>query len=64
MSPRDQQPAEAYALAEQTRADGLAQRAEVISSTPGHPSAASLPHYQAAYQDAATNAAHHTQQPE
>jgi hypothetical protein len=59
-----QQPAEALAQAEQTRADGLARRIGQITSTPGHPSAGSLPHYQAAYKDASGNAAAHTAQPE
>jgi hypothetical protein len=55
---------EFFAQAEQTRADGLAQRIGEISSTPGHPSTGSLPHYQAAYQNASGNAAAHTAQPE
>jgi hypothetical protein len=54
---------EDFAAEEQTRADGLAQRCEEISSTPGHPSAGSLPFYQAAYQDASGNAAASTDQP-
>lgn len=58
-----QQPAEALAAVEQNRADGLARRIGQIASTPGHPSARSLPHYQAAYQNAAGNAAAHTAQP-
>ena len=54
---------EFFAQAEQTRADGLAARIGEITSTPGHPSAPSLPHYQAAYQNASGNAAAHTAQP-
>lgn len=60
----NQQPAEAFAAAEQTRADGLADRIDQITATPGHPSSGSLPHYQAAYQNASSNAAAHTAQPE
>jgi hypothetical protein len=63
MDRSNQQPAEAFAAVEQARADGLAQRIEEISGTPGHPSSGSLPHYQAAYQDASGNAAAHTSQP-
>jgi hypothetical protein len=58
-----QQPDEAFAVAEQARADGLADRIDQITAMPGHPSAGSLPHYQAAYQDASGNAAAHTCQP-
>jgi hypothetical protein len=58
-----QQPSETFAQVEQTRADGLARRISEISSSVGHPSASSLPFYQAAYQDASTNAAAHTEQP-
>ncbi|MFE3601828.1 hypothetical protein [Streptomyces sp. NPDC059142] len=54
---------EAFASEEQNRADGLARRCEEIRSTPGHPSQGSLPHYQAAYQNASGNAAAHTSQP-
>lgn len=57
------QPAEALAAEEQNRADGLARRIGQITATPGHPSAGSLPHYQAAYQNASGNAAQHTAQP-
>jgi hypothetical protein len=59
-----QQPSEAFATAEQTRADGLARRIGQISFDPANPSRGSLPHYQAAYQDASGNAAAHTAQPE
>lgn len=58
-----QQPCEAFAAEEQFRADGLAQRIERIT-TPGHPSQESLPHYQAAYLQASSNAAANTAQPE
>jgi hypothetical protein len=58
-----QQPAEAFAAEEQHRADGLAGRIVEISASPGHPSAGSLPLYQAAYRDASQNAAGHTAQP-
>ncbi|MFD5319336.1 hypothetical protein [Streptomyces sp. NPDC127098] len=61
---RKQQPSEAFAAEEQNRADGLARRIDTITSTPGHPSTGSLPHYQAAYQNASGNAAAHTVQPE
>lgn len=54
---------EHLAQAEQTRADGLAVRIGEITSTPGHPSAPSLPHYQAAYQSASASAAAATSQP-
>jgi len=60
---RGQQPSEAFAAEEQHRADGLAGRCAEISSSPGHPSAGSLPHYQAAYQQASGNAAANTAQP-
>lgn len=59
----DQQLSEAYAAEEQARADGLADRIGQITTTPGHPSADSLPHYQAAYHNASGNAAAHTSQP-
>ncbi|MGW4028486.1 hypothetical protein ACWEFL_04060 [Streptomyces sp. NPDC004838] len=58
-----QQPSEAFAAEEQHRADGLAQRCQEITSTPGHPSQGSLPYYQAAYQNASGNAAANTSQP-
>lgn len=58
-----QGPSEAFASAEQTRADGLARRIGEITSSVGHPSHGSLPFYQAAYQDASGNAAAHTAQP-
>ena len=54
---------EAFAADEQNRADGLADRINEISSTPGHPSTGSLPLYQEAYRDASTNAAGNTAQP-
>lgn len=63
MTAGGQGPAEAFAVEEQNRADGLARRCDVIVSTPGHPSRGSLPHYQAAYRNAAGNAAAHTAQP-
>ncbi|UED85285.1 hypothetical protein [Streptomyces profundus] len=53
---------EHLAQAEQTRADGLADRIGEISSTPGHPSAPSLHHYQAAYRNASSLAAQNTAQ--
>jgi hypothetical protein len=59
----NQDPCEAFAAQEQNRADGLAQRIGEITSTPSHPSAGSLPHYQAAYQNASGNAAANTSQP-
>lgn len=59
----DQELAEALAVAEQFRADGLAARIGEITSSPGHPSAPSLPLYQAAYRDAAGRAAACTAQP-
>jgi hypothetical protein len=58
-----QQPCEALAAEEQHRADGLAQRAQQIAATPGHPSTGSLPHYQEAYRQASEAAAAHTAQP-
>nr|CAH60143.1 unnamed protein product [Streptomyces tenjimariensis] len=60
---RWQESSEAFAAEEQVRADGLARRCDEIVSTPGHPSLGSLHHYQAAYQNAAGNAAAHTSQP-
>ncbi|MDT0306104.1 hypothetical protein RM780_03890 [Streptomyces sp. DSM 44917] len=54
---RKQQPAPAFSAAEETRADGLARRVAEIRSTPGHPSAPSLPYYQSALRDAKNNAA-------
>jgi hypothetical protein len=60
---QQQQPSEAFAAEEQHRADGLARRIGEITSSVGHPSSGSLPLYQAAYQDAAGNAAAHTAQP-
>lgn len=61
---RKQQPAEALAAEEQNRGEGLARRIARISSDPTNPSQASLPHYQAAAQNAFHNAAAHTAQPE
>jgi len=58
------QPSEAFASEEQHRADGLAARIGEITSTPGHPSAGSLPFYQDAYRDASGNAAANTSQPQ
>ncbi|MGW6460524.1 hypothetical protein ACWF94_32135 [Streptomyces sp. NPDC055078] len=52
------------AAQEQNRADALAKRCGEITSTPGHPSLGSLPHYQAAYRNASGTAAGHTAQPE
>ncbi|MEW1724384.1 hypothetical protein [Streptomyces sp. NPDC093109] len=60
---QEQGPSEAFAAEEQNRADGLARRCEEIASTPDHASRGSLPYYQAAYQNAAGNAAGHTAQP-
>ncbi|WP_049574978.1 hypothetical protein [Streptomyces sp. SBT349] len=60
---RKQEPSEAFAAEEQNRADGLAKRIGEITSTPQHPSTGSLPHYQAAYQNASGNAAANTRQP-
>ena len=54
---------EHLAQTEQTRADGLSARCAEIASTPGHPSSGSLPHYQAAYQNASSLAAQNTAQP-
>lgn len=54
---------EAFAAEEQHRADGLAHRLGAVSE-PSHPSHGSLSHYQAAYHNAASNAAAHTSQPD
>lgn len=59
-----QQPSESYAADEQHRADGLARMIGDIQSRPDSALHRVLPHYQAAYQDAAGNAAAHTGQPE
>lgn len=59
-----QNPAEAFAYAEQHRADGLATRLSEITASPGHPSHGSVPHYQQAYQQASETAAEHTAQPD
>jgi hypothetical protein len=56
-------PSPAFAAEEQNRANGLAARIVEIQATPGHPSAGSVGHYQAAYQDASGNAAKHGEQP-
>lgn len=61
--PAEQRACEALAAAEQHRADGLAVRCSEIASSPGHPSAGSLPHYQEAYRSASETAAGHTGQP-
>jgi hypothetical protein len=60
---RRQHAAEAFADSEQHRADGLASRIDTITSDPGNPSNASLPHHRAAYQQASGNAAANTAQP-
>lgn len=56
--------APALAFEEQYRAEGLAVRAAEISSTPGHPSAASLPVYQHCARAAFESAAAHAEQPD
>ncbi len=61
---KDQEPSEAFAAEEQNRADGLGRQLVELSSDPTRPLANSLPHYQAAYQNAAGNAAANTEQPE
>ncbi|MFJ1647973.1 hypothetical protein [Streptomyces sp. NPDC088258] len=52
------------ALAEETRAEGNAARAEEIISTPGHLSYGSLPAYQHSARSAFETAAAMTEQPE
>lgn len=52
------------ALMEERRAEGLAVRAAEIVSTPGHPSAGSLPAYQESARLAFASAAANTVQPE
>lgn len=59
-----QLPSEHLAQQEKHRADGLARRCGEISGAPGHPSAGSLHHYQAAYRNASGTAAAHTTQPD
>lgn len=61
---KDQGPSEAFAAEEQARADGLARRCDEIAAALSHPMRNSLEHYQAAYRNAAGNAAAHTAQPE
>lgn len=51
------------AQTEQARADGLAEMIEEIQANPSCALHRSLPHYQAAYRDAAGNAARHGEQP-
>ncbi|ONK09465.1 hypothetical protein [Streptomyces sp. MP131-18] len=60
---RSQQPSEHLAQTEQERADNLADYIDQIQSRPDHPSAGSLPHYQAAYRNASSLAAQNTAQP-
>lgn len=56
--------APALAFDGQNRAEGLAARAAEIASTPGHPSAGSLPVYQHCARAAFEAAAAHTEQPD
>lgn len=56
--------APALAFDEQNRAEGLAVRAAEIASTPGHPSARSLPVYQHCTRAAFEAAAALTEQPD
>ncbi|GGZ44769.1 hypothetical protein GCM10010387_43870 [Streptomyces inusitatus] len=52
-----------FAFEEEHRAEGLAVRAAEITADPGHPSAGSLPLYQAAARAAFEASAAHTDQP-
>ncbi|NEB42300.1 hypothetical protein [Streptomyces sp. SID14515] len=56
--------APAFAFDEQHRAEGLAARAQEITTTPGHPSAGSLHLYQESARAAFETAAAHTEQPD
>ncbi|MGW2594797.1 hypothetical protein ACWCXC_31650 [Streptomyces sp. NPDC001515] len=56
--------APALAFDEEGRAEGLAARAAEIASTPGHPSAGSLPMYQRCAREAFEAAAALTEQPD
>lgn len=58
-----QQPSRTYAAEEQQRGDNLARFVANVASNPANATHASLGHYQAAMQNAYSNAAAHSEQP-
>lgn len=62
--PEGQQPAPAFAVDEQARAEGLTVRIGCILDDPCNPSRCCLAHYQYAARAAFATAAYHTEQPD
>ena len=58
-----QRPSPAFAAEEQARGDNLARFVANVASNPANATNASLPHYQAAIQNAYSNAGAHGEQP-